>query len=159
MGCLMLYGVGWTQRWGVSEASVPLIADEISRGGRNQTGRLPVLDPGTGDPTPLAAAWQHVAAAVIFEAQSSSTGHDKVSGHIREPTDTATAREQVAMSCLRDGAAPRSIRSTDCPSSVAHASDVVRAKSTRSGTRRALRAQHVRRGGHQPGSPGSEARN
>jgi hypothetical protein len=36
MGCLMLYGVGWTQRWGVSEASVPLIADEISRGGRNQ---------------------------------------------------------------------------------------------------------------------------
>lgn len=50
MGCLMLYGVGWTQRWGVSEASVPLIADEISRGGRNQTGRLPVLDPGTGDP-------------------------------------------------------------------------------------------------------------
>ena len=62
---VMLYGVGWTQRWAVAEHAVALAKSEIDRVGRNETSHLPVLDPGTGKPTNLVVAWQHVAAAIV----------------------------------------------------------------------------------------------
>jgi len=76
---VMLYGVGWTQRWEVAEDSVLLAKAEIERVGRNETSHLPVLDPSTGEPTNLVVAWQHVAAAVVVgsghrEAPETSAG-------------------------------------------------------------------------------------
>lgn len=72
---VMLYGVGWTQRWEVSETGVPLAEAEINRVGRNETSHLPVLDPSTGEATSLVVAWQHVAAAVVVGA-----GHPEAAG-------------------------------------------------------------------------------
>lgn len=63
---LMLYGVGWTQRWQIDEEAVPLVAEEIRRVGRSETGLLPVIDPGSDRTTTLAVAWQHVAAAALL---------------------------------------------------------------------------------------------
>lgn len=66
MAYVMLYGVGWTQRWQIPEQAVAVIQGEIDRVGREETSHLPVIDPGTGQPTSLAVAWQHVAAAVVL---------------------------------------------------------------------------------------------
>jgi hypothetical protein len=74
---VMLYGVGWTQRWQVAEEAVPMAKAEIERVGRNETSHLPVLDPGTSRPTTLVVAWQHVAAAVVLD-----------SGHVDTAADT-----------------------------------------------------------------------
>jgi hypothetical protein len=65
---LMLYGVGWTQRWRIDDDAVALVAEEIRRVGRSETGLLPVIDPGSDRPTTLAVAWQHVAAAAVLGA-------------------------------------------------------------------------------------------
>lgn len=75
---VMLYGAGWTQRWEVAENAVSVATAEIDRVGRNETSHLPVLDPGTGEPTSLVVAWQHVAAAVVVGA-----------GHHEAPETTA----------------------------------------------------------------------
>jgi hypothetical protein len=66
---VMLYGVGWTQRWEVADSAVPLANAEIERVGRNETSHLPVLDPGTDAPTTLVVAWQHVAAAIVLSTE------------------------------------------------------------------------------------------
>jgi hypothetical protein len=65
---VMLYGVGWTQRWLVAEGALPDVQDQIGRVGRDETGRLAIVDPGSGEPTTLLVAWQHVAAAVVLES-------------------------------------------------------------------------------------------
>jgi hypothetical protein len=66
MAYLMLYGVGWTQRWRIAEGAVALVQAEIDRVGRDETGHLSVVDPGSDEPTTLVVAWQHVAAAVVL---------------------------------------------------------------------------------------------
>lgn len=73
---VMLYGVGWTQRWEVAEDSVPFVEAEIDRVGRNDTSHLPILDPGTREPANLVVAWQHVAAAVVV-----GSGHNDLPEH------------------------------------------------------------------------------
>ena len=84
MGYVMLYGVGWTQRWRVAEASVALLRAEIDRVGRDETGHLPVLDPGTGEPTTLIVAWQHVAAAIILDSDNlEDAENESASGQYR----------------------------------------------------------------------------
>jgi hypothetical protein len=65
----MLYGVGWTQRWQVAEGALSAVEHEIGRVGRDETGHLAVLDPGSGEPTTLVVAWRHVAAAVVLNAE------------------------------------------------------------------------------------------
>jgi hypothetical protein len=65
---LMLYGVGWTQRWQIDDDAVPLVSEEIKRVGRSETGLLPVIDPASDRTTTLAVAWQHVAAAAVLGA-------------------------------------------------------------------------------------------
>ena len=71
MTYLMLYGHGWTQRWQVDDQASEHISTEITRVGHRETGHLPILDPGTGEPTTLVVAWQHVAAAVLLGADRS----------------------------------------------------------------------------------------
>ena len=66
MAYVMLYGLGWTQRWQVTEEAVPVVRAEIERVGRQETSHLTVLDPGTNEPTTLVVAWQHVAAALVL---------------------------------------------------------------------------------------------
>jgi len=68
MAFLMLYGVGWTQRWQIADDALALVCEEIKRVGRPETGLLPVLDPGSGTATTVAVAWQHVAAAAVLGA-------------------------------------------------------------------------------------------
>lgn len=77
MAYVMMYGVGWTQRWQVAEDAVGIVKAEIERVGREETSHLMVLDPGTSQPTTLVVAWQHVAAAVVLD-----------SGHADRPGDS-----------------------------------------------------------------------
>ena len=77
MAYLMLYGVGWTQRWRIVDGSVDLVVTEIERVGRDETGHLPVVDPDTSAATTLVVAWRHVAAAVVLGSdQADRTGAD-----------------------------------------------------------------------------------
>jgi hypothetical protein len=66
MAYVMLYGVGWTQRWQVAEGALAAVENEISRVGLDETGHLAVLDPASGEPTTLVVAWRQVAAAVVL---------------------------------------------------------------------------------------------
>ncbi|QWF20918.1 hypothetical protein KM427_18420 [Nocardioides sp. LMS-CY] len=66
MAYVMLYGVGWTQRWRIPDGSVAFVRAEIDRVGRNETGHLPVVDPSSEEDIVLVIAWQHVAAAVVL---------------------------------------------------------------------------------------------
>jgi hypothetical protein len=68
MAYLLLYGSGWTQRWQIDDHQADLVSAAITRVGHHETGHLPVLDPGSGEPTTLVVAWQHVAAAVLLGA-------------------------------------------------------------------------------------------
>jgi len=64
---------GWTQRWEVSEDAGRLVKAEIDRVGRSETSHLPVLDPGSDNPTTLVVAWQHVAAAIVLSTTHGDT--------------------------------------------------------------------------------------
>lgn len=70
MAYVMLYGVGWTQRWQVAQGAVDSVKAEVGRVGRPETGHLAILDPGTNEPTTLVVAWQHVAAAVVLGGET-----------------------------------------------------------------------------------------
>jgi hypothetical protein len=70
MAFLMLYGVGWTQRWQIADDARAVVSEEIKRVGRSETGFLPVIDPGSGGVTTVAVAWQHVAAAALLGADN-----------------------------------------------------------------------------------------
>ncbi len=74
MAYLMLYGVGWTQRWAIAEGAGPLVATEVNRVGRDEVGRIPIVDPGTGRDTTLVIAWRSVAAAVVLGADTEGSG-------------------------------------------------------------------------------------
>ena len=77
MAYLMLYGVGWAQRWQVADGAREAIENEISRVGQDETGHLAVLDPGTGESVTLVVAWRHVAAAVVLGSEDA--GSDDIS--------------------------------------------------------------------------------
>lgn len=66
MAYVMLYGVGWTQRWQVADGTLSAVQNEINRVGLDETGHLVVLDPASGEPTTLVVAWRHVAAAIVL---------------------------------------------------------------------------------------------
>jgi hypothetical protein len=73
MAYVLLYGTGWVQRWRVAEAAVAQVRVEIDRVGRVETSQLPVLDPGSGEPTRVVVAWQHVAAAALLDTDHDDT--------------------------------------------------------------------------------------
>ncbi|GAB7006703.1 hypothetical protein JCM18899A_41760 [Nocardioides sp. AN3] len=83
MAYVMLYGVGWTQRWQVAEGAISAIENEISRVGLDETGHLAVLDPASGEPTTLVVAWRHVAAAIVLGSAESMTSGDTTTGPYR----------------------------------------------------------------------------
>ena len=68
MAYLLLYGPGWTQRWQIDDRHVDSVREAINHVGREGTGQVQILDPGSGEPTTLAVAWRHVAAAVVLGA-------------------------------------------------------------------------------------------
>jgi hypothetical protein len=83
MAYVMLYGVGWTQRWQVAEGALSAVENEISRVGLDQTGRLAVLDPASGEPTTLVVAWRKVAAAVVLGSAEPAPSGDSTGGPYR----------------------------------------------------------------------------
>jgi hypothetical protein len=67
---LMLFGVGWTQRWRMVEGSETRVAHELDRVGHDEVGHLRVIDPGTDAETTLVVAWRHVVSAVILGTEA-----------------------------------------------------------------------------------------
>ena len=67
---LMLFGVGWTQRWRLVDGSEATVTDELDRLGHDDVGHLRVIDPGTDAETTLVVAWRHVVSAVILGAET-----------------------------------------------------------------------------------------
>lgn len=76
MAYVMLYGIGWMQRWQVADGAFAAVENEISRVGLEETGRLAVLDPDSGEPATLVVAWRHVAAAIVLGSGESVAGDD-----------------------------------------------------------------------------------
>lgn len=72
MAYLMLYGNGWTQRWGIQEGKERQVQEDITRLGGPGIIQLPVLDPATNNATTLVVSCAHVAAAVLLESGSGS---------------------------------------------------------------------------------------
>ena len=70
MAYLMLYGLGWTQRWRIVDGREQYVRSEIERVGQMETGHLPVVDPGSDTATTLVVAWAQVAAAAILDADT-----------------------------------------------------------------------------------------
>jgi len=66
MAYVLLYGAGWTQRWQVAPGGVSAVENEIGQVGQDKTGRLAIIDPGSGEPTTLMVAWRHIASAVVL---------------------------------------------------------------------------------------------
>ena len=66
MASALLYGNGWPQRWHLVVGTAEAVRAELDHVGSDEVGRLPVIDPGTDDPTLLTVAWRHVAAAVVL---------------------------------------------------------------------------------------------
>jgi hypothetical protein len=75
MAYLMLFGVGWTQRWRMVEGSATAVARELDSVGREDIGHLRVIDPGTDAETTLVIAWRHVVSAVILDAEPDHVDH------------------------------------------------------------------------------------
>jgi hypothetical protein len=80
MAYLLLYGPGWTQRWQIDGHQLDLVNTAITRVGHHETGQLPILDPGSGEPTTLVVAWQHVAAAVVLGADHTERADPPAAG-------------------------------------------------------------------------------
>lgn len=79
MAYLMLYGSGWTQRWQIPAGEEETVLSEIGRVGRDETGRLSVVDSQTGATVTLMVAWGAVATAVIVDSDSGPP-HDQATG-------------------------------------------------------------------------------
>lgn len=76
---VMLYGNGWTQRWGIAPGHEERVRSQISQVGTDTSGTLSVLDPGSGEEVTLVVAWGLVAAAVVLDG-STRTGDDGTTG-------------------------------------------------------------------------------
>ena len=77
MAYLMLYGNGWTQRWGIQEGMADLMREElISLVGTEGTSQLAVVDPGSDAEVNLVVAWRDVAAAVVIGGPAGSGAAD-----------------------------------------------------------------------------------
>jgi hypothetical protein len=71
MAYLLLYGTGgWTQRWQIADGEEDRVRAAISHVGRDGTGHLTIVDPGTETTTTLVVAWAAVAAAVVVDSDS-----------------------------------------------------------------------------------------
>ncbi|WGL50813.1 hypothetical protein P5P86_12645 [Nocardioides sp. BP30] len=76
MAYVLLYGLGWTQRWEIAQDGLAAVENEISRVGQDATGHLAIVDPGSQLPTTLVVAWRHIAAAVVLGSEESAEAPD-----------------------------------------------------------------------------------
>lgn len=76
MAYLMLYGNGWSQRWGIAAGMEEQVRSQIAQVGASGTGRLPVIDPGSGSEATLVVAWALVAAAVVLDGSTAADDTD-----------------------------------------------------------------------------------
>jgi hypothetical protein len=76
MAYLMLYGNGWTQRWGVASGTEEQVRSQILQVGTNATGKLTVVDPGSEAEATLVVAWALVAAAVVLDGSAGAVAGD-----------------------------------------------------------------------------------
>ena len=73
MSYLMLFGTGgWTQRWQIPSGADDIIRGAILQVGQKGSGQLSVIDSQSNTPVTLVIAWNHVAAAVVVDAQDAS---------------------------------------------------------------------------------------
>jgi hypothetical protein len=72
----MLYGNGWTQRWGIAEGTERDVRSQILQVGSDQTGQLSVVDPGSDAVATLVVAWRLVAAAIVIDGSVAEGGDD-----------------------------------------------------------------------------------
>ena len=79
MAYLMLYGSGWTQRWQIPTGEEETVLSEIASVGRDETGRLSVVDSKTGATVTLMVAWAAVATAVVVDSDSGPP-HEEATG-------------------------------------------------------------------------------
>jgi ABC-type dipeptide/oligopeptide/nickel transport system permease subunit len=78
MAYLMLYGNGWTQRWGIAPGMENQVRSQVSQVGTDTTGQLVVVDPVTGAEATLVVAWGLVAAAVVLGGAADVGDDDSV---------------------------------------------------------------------------------
>lgn len=76
MAYLMLYGNGWTQRWGIPSGTEEHVRSQIVKVGTDATGELMVVDPGSEAEATLVVAWALVAAAVVLDGDTRPAGGD-----------------------------------------------------------------------------------
>ncbi|HET7351368.1 MAG TPA: hypothetical protein VFJ28_10560 [Marmoricola sp.] len=76
MAYLMLYGNGWTQRWGIASGLEEQVRAQLFQVGTATTGKLAVVDPGSDSEATLVVAWAHVAAAVVVDGSSGAEAGD-----------------------------------------------------------------------------------
>ncbi|HEY9495811.1 MAG TPA: hypothetical protein VIR15_13220 [Intrasporangium sp.] len=76
MAYLMLYGSGWMQRWQIPAGQENTVLSEIARIGRDETGRLSVVDSETGATVTLMVAWAAIATAVIVDTDATPGHHE-----------------------------------------------------------------------------------
>ena len=73
---LMLYGNGWTQRWGIVSGMEEQVRAQLFQVGTATTGKLAVVDPGSDAEATLVVAWALVAAAVVVDGSSGAEAGD-----------------------------------------------------------------------------------
>ncbi|HEU5037653.1 MAG TPA: hypothetical protein VFT70_11660 [Nocardioides sp.] len=76
MAYLLLYGNGWTQRWGIAPGMEEQVRLQISQVGTSAAGQLAVVDPGSGATAELVVAWALVAAAVVLDGSTAAGDGD-----------------------------------------------------------------------------------
>lgn len=76
MAYLMLYGNGWTQRWGIAAGLEEQVRAQLFQVGTATTGKLAVVDPGSDAEVTLVVAWALVAAAVVVEGSPGARAGD-----------------------------------------------------------------------------------
>jgi hypothetical protein len=76
MAYLMLYGNGWTQRWRIASGMEDHVRSQIAQVGKETTGQITVVDPGSEAEATLVVAWALVAAAVVLDEAAVARGAD-----------------------------------------------------------------------------------
>lgn len=78
----MLYGNGWTQRWGIAEGTERDVRSQILQVGSDRTGQLTVVDPGSDALATLVVAWRLVAAAIVIDGSAVESSDDSIGRYV-----------------------------------------------------------------------------
>lgn len=78
----MLYGNGWTQRWGIAEGTERDVRSQILQVGSDQTGQLTVVDPGSDALATLVVGWRLIAAAIVIDGSAVESSDDSIGRYV-----------------------------------------------------------------------------